>query len=267
MPYAIYDKFHKFLQLPPELRLKVYDYAFGNQEIVSTLDTNGKIRIHHVDEDDHHDRGEWTSEYDNCNLLWYTRTVPPLLLSCRQIHDEAEPVLYNNTLYTFTMSDLHDPKVGPMDISHFLPRMKHVSLCLSIFEVYEWWYSRYGTAWIEEWCVTFFKLLVTTKMPNLISFSLEMKISHSNCFCIISPEANSLDDYPDPLPMPNETFQGILNAWATLRFNGRVNFEGIFGNSFSQYGPGHDFWFRPFYAGFWNDFGSKLTLYLLIASP
>lgn len=113
MPNAIYDKFHMFLQLPPELRLKIYDYALGYQEKVSTLDTNGQIRIHHIDEVDHNDRGEWTAEWDNHSLYWYTRTLPPLLLSCRQIHDEAEPVLCNNTLYTFTMSDLHDPKSIP----------------------------------------------------------------------------------------------------------------------------------------------------------
>lgn len=131
--------------------------------------------------------------------------------------------------------------------------MKHVSLCLSIFEVYEWWHGYYDTAWIEEWCVTFFKLLVNTKMPQLISFSLEMKINHSNCGCWISPEAVSLDNYPDPLPMPNETFQGILDAWPTLHFNGRVNFEGIFGNPFSQSEPRYDYWFQPLYAGFWMD--------------
>lgn len=67
--------------------------------------------------------------------------------------------------------------------------------------------------------------------------------------------------------MPNETFQGILDAWPTFHFNGRIDFEGIFGNSFSQSEPRYDYWFQPLYAGFWNDFGSKFTLCLLISSP
>lgn len=51
MPNATYDIFPKFLKLPPELPLRVYDYVFGYQEITSTLDRDGQMRIHDIEDE------------------------------------------------------------------------------------------------------------------------------------------------------------------------------------------------------------------------
>ena len=94
------------LSLPPELRTKIYRYVLGDRKVHIIGQSNGPkgivcecdsdpLRVHHrLEHTSIHSREK--EEYLDIALLFV----------CRQIHEEAQHVLYSTTIFTFRVSEM-----------------------------------------------------------------------------------------------------------------------------------------------------------------
>lgn len=108
-----------FQSLPPEIRNEVYGHLFGNQDRIELIH---KFPPPHV-----------TDQADESNGYEFTSTPKPLsgflvglrrhsaiLRTCRQIYQEAVPILYGSTVFSFPNSKFA-AWIEPSDEPHSFP--------------------------------------------------------------------------------------------------------------------------------------------------
>lgn len=90
--------FHRFLDLPPELRVEVYRHVFGHREILWIVD-------------DGRDFVMTNPKWPNSLFDTYVPKDPvtPLMRTCKSVYQESRPFIFDKMLFRTMFSVAYDP--------------------------------------------------------------------------------------------------------------------------------------------------------------
>jgi hypothetical protein len=108
-----------FLALPPEIRLRIYDYLYNHLR-QCTLEQENQIKCY---------------QFDNC------AGAANLLMTCRQLHNEVLPIVYTMTIFKITVFGNRTPENGyqqflvPRDSRKILRHVRRLEVVVHILEI------------------------------------------------------------------------------------------------------------------------------------
>jgi len=231
----------RLLDLPAELRLRVYKYAVGHCTVDLSMSECSRVKILIIDQAE--GRGQWTTAplsnppgpWEEASDPWmgrnqHLRGTPPLLLTNRQVYAEALPVLDASITYHVHINDAmilnEKSRAEPLTA-----RMRNVVLHLSLFEVdlyFPWVKASVDgtTDYLGVWFESLF-----THLNNHAPRDLKLELS---CGMVPSPrvtdsEARTMCQalwYPlgYERPFNPALLNPVFEAWETLRLQTVVQF-------------------------------------------